>query len=448
MIRRPSTHRWPGARLAVAAALALVALPASATHLIAAYRAALHHDPAYQAAISEHAAGQLNRDIARSNLLPNASASAGYSDNRGDRGINGASPTPLSYDSKVLSVSVRQPLYSLDAMARYRQGGYQADYAGAIFEGKSQDLIVRLVTAYLEMLSAGDQLRLVVAQREALAEQQTLNVRRFEKGEGTKTDVLETRARFELASATAIEAQDVLDNAQRKLQAIVGRDFAAPHLDLDRSLALPLQADTVDGWEKLALEHNPTIRARRLLTELAAQEIRKNEAGHLPRLDLVASHSRSTSESIVLFNSETTLTSVGVQLSVPIYSGGAVSASVRQSADLLSKSQSELDDAANTVQVEIRKQFKLVTSGRARIQALEQAEASAMEALEATRKSIQSGVRINLDLLNAMQQLTTTQRDLAQARYGYLLAYVRLHEAAGVLGEAVVDRLSSVLKAR
>jgi protease secretion system outer membrane protein len=438
--------RPQGLRLALVTTLVSLSFSAAAADLLAAYRAALQSDPIYQAALSERSAGLLNRDIARSNLLPSASATGGYSENRGDRSFNGSKPDPLNYDSKVLSVSVRQPLYSMDAMARYRQGGYQADYAEAIFVGKSQDLILRLVTAYLDVLSAIDQQRLILAQRDALAEQQQFNTRRYEKGEGIKTDVLETRARFELANATVIEAQDTLDNAQRKLQAIVGREFVVGEFVVSRGLTLPLQVDTAEAWEKLALERNPDIIARRQLVEIATQEIKKNQAGHLPRLDLVASYSRSLSESVALINSETNLTTVGVQLNVPIYSGGAVSASIQQSAQLMSKSQSERDDTTNAALVEIRKQFNLVASSRARIQALEQAEGSAQETLEATRKSIQSGVRINLDLLNALQQFYTTQRDLAQARYGYLLAYVRLHDSAGLLDEAAVGQLSTLFR--
>lgn len=443
--------RPQGLRLALVTTLVSLSFSVAAVDLLAAYRAALQSDPIYQAALSERSAGLLNRDIARSNVLPNVSASAGYSDNRGNRSDRSSNPLqsgdrPLNYDSKVLSISLRHPLYSMDAMARYRQGGYQADYAEAIFVGKSQDLILRLVTAYLEVLSAIDQQRLILAQRDALAEQQQFNTRRYEKGEGIKTDVLETRARFELANATVIEAQDTLDNAQRKLQAIVGREFVMGEFVVDRGLTLPLQVDTAEAWEKLALERNPDIIARRHLVEIATQEIKKNQAGHLPRLDLVASYNRSLSESVALINSETNLTTVGVQLNVPIYSGGAVSASIQQSARLMSKSQSERDDTTNAALVEIRKQFNLVVSIRARIKALEQAEDSAQETLEATRKSIQSGVRINLDLLNALQQFYTTQRDLAQARYGYLLAYVRLHDSAGLLDEAVVGQLSTLFR--
>jgi protease secretion system outer membrane protein len=174
--------------LALAATLVGLSLSAAAADLLEAYRAALQSDPIYQAALSERSAGLLNRDIARSSLLPSASATAGYSQNRGDRSFNGARPDPLNYDSKVLSISVRQPLYSMDAMARYRQGGFQADYAEAIFAGKSQDLILRLVTAYLEVLSAIDQQRLILSQRDARAEQQQFNTRRFEKGEGIMPD--------------------------------------------------------------------------------------------------------------------------------------------------------------------------------------------------------------------------------------------------------------------
>ncbi len=415
-----------------------------ALSLTDAYQAALTHDPIYRAAQYENAAGQQARDIGLSALLPSAGFSYGYSTNSADytQTLGGNRVTrPLDYDSKVLSVSVRQPLFSLEALARYKQGGMQSDYAEAVFTARAHELMMRVVSAYLETLAAGDQLRLIIAQRDALTEMQDVNRRRFDKGEGTRTEVLETKARAELAQAQVVEAQDALDAAMRKLRAIVGRD-----IDTLRSLpktltVLPLVPNRIDEWETLARESNPNVRARRYLVDIAEQDVRKSQSGHLPKLDLIASHSRSTSDSVLTYNQQTVINSVGIQFNLPIFSGGATSASVRQGADLLSKSRAELDNSISTVLIEVRRQYNLIISSQSRIEALINAEASAQEALAATRKSIAGGLRINLDLLNAQQQLYATQRDLAQARYGYLLAYMRLHEASGVLGADALQKI-------
>ena len=414
----------------------LRAQPSHALSLIDAYQAALTHDPVYRAAQHENAAGQQSRDLGRAALLPSAGVSYGYSSNSADiaQNISGTRLTrPLDYDSKVLSVTVRQPIFSLEALARYKQGGMQSDYADAVFAARSQELMMRVVNAYLDTLAAGDQLRLIIAQRDALAEMQDVNRRRFDKGEGTRTEVLETKARAELAQAQVVEAQDALDAAMRKLRAIIGRDIDTLRT-LPRTMAmLPLVPNRITEWEALATENNPLVRARRYLVDISEQDVRKNQAGHLPKLDLIASHSRTTSDSVLTYNQQTTINSVGIQFNLPIFSGGATSASVRQGADLLSKSRADLDDSISNALIEVRRQFNLVTSSQSRIEALLNAEASAQEALSATRKSIAGGLRINVDLLNSQQQLYATQRDLAQARYGYLLAYMRLHQASGVL---------------
>ena len=420
--------------------LFLHAHSAQSMSLMEAYKAALMHDPIYRSAQHENAAGQESRDIGRSAILPSAGLSYGYSSNSAELTRNG-STDPYRYDSKMLSVTVRQPLFSLDALARYKQGAIQSDYSDAVFAAKSQELLVRLVSAYLETLAAGDQLRLLTAQRDALVELQEVNRRRMDKGEGTKTEVLETRARAELAQAQLLEAKDTHDNSMRKLRAIIGKDIDSVRTLPKTMSVFALQPVSIEEWETLARENNPFVRARRLLVDSSEQDVKKNQAGHLPRVELVASHSRSVSDSVLLYNQQTVVNSVGIQLSLPIFSGGATSASVRQGADLLSKSRADLDDSISNALLEVRRQYNLLVSSQARIDALFNAESSAQEAYTAMRKSILGGLRINVDLLNAQQQLYSTQRDLAQARYGYLLAYVRLHDAAGMLTEESLQKI-------
>jgi outer membrane protein, protease secretion system len=418
----------------------LCAHHASALSLMQAYEAALSNDPTYQAARYENEAGQQNRAMGRASLLPTASAS--YSTGSSlyyDRHIapNASNPTgdvPAErFKNMGASVSVRQPIFSLDAFARFRQGAAQADFSDAVFSGRSRELIVRVVGAYADAQYADDQLTLATAQRDAYTEQMKVNQRMFELGEGTKTDVLETQAKAELAEAQVIEARDNLVTARNTLAGIVGQEVTNLDALSSNFPVQPMRPATIDEWRALAMEKNAEIIAQRHNVEVTNQEVNKNRAGHFPRLDAVASISNSKSETVNTLGQDYRTRSAGLQLSIPLFSGGYVNAATTQAAANHNKAKSELDAKISQVMTELRKQYGLVTSGAIRIQALSKAVESARLLIIATEKSIQGGVRINLDLLNAQQQLFSAQRDLAQARYNYLLAYLRLRYAAGIL---------------
>ena len=419
--------------LVSAAALLLPLHGAFAMSLMQAYEAALLNDPVYQAARYENEAGQQNRAIGRASLLPSISAT--FAANRVK--VKDREPVtpldPLRYDSRVANVSLRQPIFNLEGIARYQQGAAQADQSDATFSGRSMELIVRVVAAYADAQYAESQLALAVAQRDAYVEQMKVNQRLFELGEGTKTDMLETQAKAELAEAQVIEAKDVVVTARNTLAGIVGKEITGLDALSDRFPIQPMKPASIEEWKTLALDKNAELLAQRHAVEVARQEVNKNRAGHFPRLDAVASLSDNKSESLNYAGQEYVQRGVGVQLNIPIFSGGYVSAVTTQAAANYAKAKAELDAKTSQVTVELRKQYGLVTSSAARIEALTKAVSSAKLLITATEKSIQGGVRINLDLLNAQQQLFTAQRDLAQARYNYLLAYLRLRHAAGIL---------------
>jgi protease secretion system outer membrane protein len=414
------------------------------------YRVAVDNDPKFQSARFGKIAGEESEAIGRAGLLPSVSFSYSRGKNNADRTITYPSGSQQvdkpQYDNEATTLSVRQPLLNFEAWQRYKGGRSQVNFSNAKFSADEQDLIVRLTTAYLDVLMSENQLRLSIAQRRAYEENQLLNQQLFQKGAGTRTDVLETRARFELAEALVAESQDNVANRRNEFAVIIGRDPGAID-DLIESLPLlPVVPAAVADWEQLAREHNPDLRAQRHSIEYARTEVERNRAGHYPRVDLVASHSRNTADSLLTYNQESTVNSVGVQLSVPLYSGGGINAQTRQAAARLAGSYADLDAAGHKVLVEIRKQFQLVNSTRKRISAMEQAERSAAEAVEATRKSVIGGQRVNVDVLNALQQLYTTRRDLSEARHGYLLAYLRLHAAAGLLDSESLGKIAACFK--
>lgn len=428
-------------RNVLAAALASIFLlhggAASAMSLTQAYEAALQNDPTYRSAMHENEAGQQYRALGRSNLLPNVSISYSKNKNRADitqpNFLGQLSTSHPDYTSASKVLGLRQPILNLDGLARYREGMAQANLSDAQFSTKSQDLVLRLVGAYADAKFAEDQLALASAQRDTFAEQKQANARMFEKGEGTKTDMLETQAKFDLADAQLIEARDNLTTARNNLAAIIGTDPTQLDGLTDDFRVRPMQPATFDEWKTIALERNSEIATQRFNVEVAEHEITRNRAGHAPRLDFVAQYSKSDSETLSTLNQDSTNRAIGVQLSIPLYSGGSVSASTTQAIANHEKAKSDLDAKTSQILVELRKQYNLALSSAARIDAMVKSVKSAEALVLATKQSVKGGVRVNLDVLNAQQQLFSARKDLAQARYNYLLAYLRLRFAAGTL---------------
>ena len=418
----------------------------SALGLLQAYAAALQNDPTYRAAVYENEAGQQYKVLGRSSLLPNLSASYSTSKNQADitsRSVFGESTTRRDYTSVAAAIQLRQPLVNLEGIARYYQGIAQTNYSDAQFSARSQELIVRLVSAYVEAKYAEDQLTLVSAQRDEYAEQRKVNDRRYEKGEGTKTDMLETQAKFDLAEAQVLEARDSLTNARNALVAMVGTEITVLDPLSDDFRVKPMQPAGFDEWKAIALERNPEIVAQRHAVEAARQEINKNRAGHAPRLDLIASLNKTSSDTINTFNQEANISSIGLQLNIPLYSGGYVSAVTSQAVSNHEKAKADLETKTNQVLVELRKQHSLTLSSTLRIDALVKSVSSARLLVDAMQKSVKGGIRTNLDVLNAQQQLFAAQRDLALARYNYLLGYLRLRNAAGTVGIGDLQNVAS-----
>lgn len=426
-------------------ALALPVASASATSLMQAYDAAVQNDPAYRAAYFSNEAGKENRILGRSNLLPSLSAS--YSNGRSNSDITtGGKTREEEYMSRSAAIQVRQPLFNMDAYARYKQGNLQADYSESVFMSEQQQAALRVVGAYVEVLYKQDQLAVATTERDAYIERMKVNDRLFTKGEGTRTDMLETQARLDVAEAAVVEGADNLMAARVTLAAILGVDVQSMG-ELDRLgsgfAKRPNDRLDFEAWKRVAMERNPDLKTRALNIELSQQEINKAKAGHYPRVDLTASYSKSTSDTINTIDQEYKTRSIGFQINIPLYSGGAVNASTRQAVANREKAKAELQTETDKQLLELRKNYDQLVSSVSRIMALEKASESGKLLVTATEQSIKGGVRINLDLLDAQRQLSITERDLAQARYTYVLAYLKLRGAAGTLTRDDVQEMSA-----
>jgi protease secretion system outer membrane protein len=435
-----------------------VAGQAGAVTLQQAYEAALKNDPQYRMSFYDKESAKESRIIGRSYLLPSVSSSYSASRNvvdlttrqqvdLGPLGIKTVEsvshPRYLSHSSVV---QLRQPILNLDGIARYRQGKVIAAQGEAAFESGTDEVTLRVLSAYMDALFADDQVALSKVSRDMYAEMMHVNQRLFEKGEGTKTDMLETQARLDIAEAQLTEAQDNAVASRETLAGIIGMDPG----QLDKLGGAFRPATVTPGsfeeWEKIARERNHELKTARLAVENARLEISKNRAGHYPRVDFIAAYSKGDNESINTYGQDTVNRTVGVQVNIPIYQGGAISATTRQAAAGYERAQSDLDARTSKIMVELRKAHSIVLSSVHKIEALEKAVESGKELMKATEQSIKGGVRINLDLLNAQQQLYTSQRDLAQARYTYLIGLLRLRAAAGTLDASSVREVAAYFR--
>jgi protease secretion system outer membrane protein len=439
-----------GVALAVGALCAMHAGPASAVSLRQAYEAALQNDPAYRMNFYENESGKENRILGRAGLLPNVSASYSASRNRADIEsldvLGRTSLTHPNYISRSAIVQLRQPIVNLEAIARYRQGVAQTKQSAEVFEANTGEVALRVLGAYSDALFAEDQVALSQVQRNMYAEQQKVNRRLFEKGEGTKTDMLETQARLDLAEAQLLEARDNLKAQRTTLEGVIGMDAGIlDKLGPDFRFQ-PLSPSTFEEWKALALANNHDLAAARLQVEVTRLEIGRQRSGHAPRLDFVATYSKGDAESLNTYTQDTVNRTIGIQLNVPIYAGGSVNATTRQAAANYERAKADLEVRTNKVLLELRKAHDLTVSSVARVGALVKATESGTELMKATEQSIKGGVRINLDLLNAQQQLFISQRDLASARYGYLIGLLRLRAASGTLDADKVRQIAAYFR--
>lgn len=338
-----------------------------------------------------------------------------------------------------MGLTASQPLYRPANRITFEQGQRGIDIAQAQLEGVAQDLIVRVSQAYFDVLAAGDTLTFVQAQKAAVAEQLASAKRNFEVGTSTVTDSREAQARFDLVVAQEIAADNDLRVKQLALDQVVGRPGVTPQ-PLAQPVQLPEVAPAdVGTWVRSAEELQPQVRQAAIALDVARLETKKAETGHLPTVDLQAGYSVSRNPkgtpTIPNVNSRTNNTTVGVQLTLPLFAGFSVQNRVKETLSLEDKALADLDNARRTVAQATRAAFYGVQSGQGQVRALEAAEASSQSALEANQLGYQVGVRINIDVLNSQSQLYQTKRDLAQARYNVLLGTLKLRQAAGTLSQ-------------
>lgn len=411
--------------------------PLLAADLIQIYQQALANDAVYQGARYSLRAGAEKITQGRAALLPTVGVNGSYT-RSGDSMQNSANTWTLQ---------LTQPLLRMANWETYQQGKLSVAASEAQFAQAEQDLILRVGQAYFDVLSAQDALSFLRAQKIAISEQLASAKRNFDVGTATITDTNEAQARYDLANAQEIAAQNDLEVALSRLQQIIGQ-VPAPLSTLRNNVQLSMpQPALIDPWISSAEQSNYSVVAQQVSLEIAQSEIKRNRAGHYPTVDLAVgrNYTNQNSQLTPYTNGRGYANSIGVQWNIPLYSGFSVNSKVDEAIALADKARADLDNARRTAVLNVRQAYLGVSNGLSQVKAYEAAEVSSLSSLESNRLGYQVGVRINIDVLNAQQQLFSTRRDLAKARYDTLMNGLKLKSAAGSLKEEDLAQINRLL---
>jgi len=423
----------------IALTLLGITLPAGAADLIETYHAAQGQDSVFAAARGAQRAGQEKLSQGRSTLLPSLTATANTTYNDvSTNNLPGAVLVNQKYNNSGYGLTLVQPLFRQNNWQMYTESELQVAQSDAQFKNAEQDLIIRSAQAYFDVLAAQDAVNLTAAQKTAIAEQLAQAKRNFEVGSATITDTLEAQARYDLVDAQAIAAQSNLEIKERSYQQLTN---AMPNnlqaLGPAFKLEMPQPSDA-EKWVENAQQGNLQLAVAKAGAEIADKEVVRNRGGHYPTIDLVATYNKNNAGANAGYTGagyETEVKTVGLQLNFPIFQGGSTQSKWREAEANRDRANAELENARRNVDLQTRQAYSGVVNGMSQVMALEQALKSSEKLLEASKLGHEVGVRTNLDVLNAQQQLFSTRRDLYQAKYNYLISRLKLRAATGSLAE-------------
>ena len=421
------------------AALALMLLPALPSHsaesavangaagLLEVYQAAQASDPVLQQAAALRQAQKEAEPQARALSLPDIGVGAGVDYTLID--------DPPGGDSSVIGhnigLNLAQPIYNRGNQVRQRQAETTVEQADVNFASTEQDLVLRVAQRYFDVLAARDDVSFIRADKAAIARQLEQAKERFDVGLVTITDVQEAQARFDQSTAEEIAALSVLEDRKEALREITGQYFdRLEPLQDNIPLQLPDPSDP-DYWVGLALENNPDLQSADLSAELAKENIELQRAARFPTVDLTASVGQSGTDS-----DDSRSARLGLQFSMPLYTGGAIDSRVREAAFRHEAAKEQREQAQRAIVRQVQDAYRGAQTAISRVKALDQVRVSSRSALEATQAGFEVGTRTIVDVLNAQRDLLRAERDYAQSRYAYILNRLILEQAVGDLNEA------------
>lgn len=415
------------------------------------YQQAQNSDPIWAAAKNTHLATQEKLPQGRALVLP--TATLGGSVNRSETDTSyfgGTSPLKggkFGFETYNYNVNVTQPIYRKQNSVQYEQAQTQVLQAEEQLNTARHDLMLRTAQAYFDVLLAQDKIDLIGAQKTAISKQLEQAKANFEVGTSTITDVHEAQARYDLTLAQEIAAINDMEVKKRAIQAITSQLPSKLATAKENLLVTIPDPQQMEKWVEIAEQQNLQLKIQQYNLSLADQESVRAHAGHFPTVDLVGSYNdtHATGSTSGVGNDAQNFT-VGLQVQIPLYQGGATVSKEREAAANKMKALDDLEQAKRQADLQTQQAYLNVASSVAQVKAYEQALTSSQSQLDSTNLGYEVGVRTSVDVLNAQQQYYSAKRDLLQARYTYLLSLLKLKDAAGVLAENDMADINSMLE--
>lgn len=424
-----------------------------AADLMSIYQEALAQDTQYRSARAAYQAAQEKLIQGRAGFLPTITLSGSRTVQQVDAnnvftGVGNINPQEVTIHGRGVVLSATQPIFRMENIVIYQQSKTEVSRADAQFIVAGQDLILRVAQAYFDVLDAQVDVEVAEAQKKAILKQLEQAKRNFEVGVSTIVDTNEAQARYDLTTSQEIAARNALEIRKRTLQGIIDRlpENLAGAREIASNLT-SLRYSSMDEWVRTAEEKNFALKIQQAAYEIAAQEVKKVWSQHYPTVDLVAQYSDQTGVGGAITGRGIDLISksIGVQLSVPLFQGFSVQSRVREVLALQNRALHDLENTRRSITLQVRQQFLNVTNGIAQVKALKQALLSSKSQLDSTILGQEVGVRTEVDVLNAQQQMYSARRDLAKAYHSYLMSRLRLSAEAGELDEEVLKEINALL---
>jgi outer membrane protein len=415
-------------------------------------RQAKTHDQDFASARAAFEAGKEHKNLGQAELLPNISMTLEATpthfaqsivSTQIDPEVIGAQTANYHYTSQVGQLRLTQPIFDLERFAAYELGKTKTELAAAVFVEAGQKLILRVADAYFNYLLALDNLDLARSQKSVVAAQEIQTANQFRVGAATLTDVEETKARHQLAEARELAALNTVETKRKELEKITGPLSLDTFRGVDAFALTRPEPDDIAVWIEAARKYNLQVQIQRHNVRLAEYERDKAVAGHYPRVILTASLQKSKDPNYFAEQDETYR--VGLQLNLPLYEGGKVTASSRQAAFRIDQARHELEASLRASEVLVSQAFRGVVNGVALASALGQAVKSSEITVQGMDAAQRAGLRTNTDVLNAQQQLFEARRDLQRERYSYLFNRLSLQASTGSLTEDMIKAIDTMI---
>ncbi|HHF3231519.1 TPA: outer membrane channel protein TolC [Vibrio diabolicus] len=434
--------------LFISAALGSMSTSAFADSLAEIYDLAKQNDPQLLSVAAQRDQAFEAITSSRSALLPQINLTAGYNLTRGDTEYDSNLVNDVSNDANALTagVSFSQALYNRASWISLDTAEKSARQADATYAATQQALILRVSQAYFEVLRAQDNLVFVRAEKAAVGRQLEQTKQRFEVGLSAITDVHDAQAQYDQVLADEVLAENALTNSYESLREITGQEHKDLNiLDTRRFTASPSTVPAESLIDE-AKTKNLTLLSSRILQDIARDNISLASSGHLPTLSLDGGYNYGDTSHSSRDNTTDNF-NIGVNLAVPLYTGGNVTSQTKQAEYAYVAASEDLEAQYRSVVKDVRAQNNNINASIGALRAYEQAVISARSALEATEAGFDVGTRTIVDVLDATRRLYDANKNLSNARYDYILSVLQLRQAVGTLSEQDILDVDSGLKA-